>query len=59
MEQEITVLKQLIEKHSITVLLVDSYQATSFYLESLNQSVKVIYMDDMAKETYQISGVIH
>lgn len=59
MEQEIPVLKQLLEQHAITVLIVDSYQATSFYLESLNQSARVIYMDDMAKEIYQIAGVIH
>lgn len=59
LEQEIPTLKQLLEQHSITKLIVDSYQATQAYLESLNQSVKVIYMDDMGECLYSIAGVIH
>ena len=59
LEQELPVLKQLLEQHSIKKLIVDSYQATPYYLQDLNQSVKVIYMDDMAEHQYSVAGVIH
>lgn len=59
LEQELPVFEKLLKEYAVTKLIVDSYQATKGYLESLNQCVKVIYMDDMAEETYQISGVIH
>lgn len=59
LEQELPILKKALKEHAVTKLIVDSYQATKDYLERLNQCVKVIYMDDMAEETYQIAGVIH
>ena len=59
LEQELAVLKKELKEHAVTRLIVDSYQATKSYLESLNQCVKVIYMDDMAEEIYHIAGVIH
>ena len=59
LEQELPVLKKELREHGVTRLIVDSYQAGKGYLESLNQCVKVIYMDDMAEDIYQIAGVIH
>ena len=59
MEQELPVLEKKLKEHGVTRLIVDSYQAEKGYLESLNQCVKVIYMDDMAEDIYQIAGVIH
>ena len=59
LEQELPVLKKELRNHAVTRLIVDSYQAGKGYLESLNQCVKVIYMDDMAEDIYQIAGVIH
>ena len=59
LETEIPVLVKYIEKFSIEKLIVDSYQATRVYLESVNEKVDVFYMDDMAEETYKIAGVIH
>lgn len=59
LEQELPALERLLNEHAVTRLIVDSYQATKCYLESLDQCVKVIYMDDMAEETYQIAGVVH
>lgn len=59
LEQELPVLKKRLREYAVTRLIVDSYQATKGYLESLNQCVEVIYIDDMAEEIYQIAGVIH
>ncbi|MBQ3600881.1 MAG: UDP-2,4-diacetamido-2,4,6-trideoxy-beta-L-altropyranose hydrolase [Lachnospiraceae bacterium] len=59
LEQELSLLEQLLEKYSITKLIVDSYQVTQKYLKSLNQKVKVIYMDDMEEYQYPVAGVIH
>ena len=57
--QELLVLEKKLKEHGVTRLIVDSYQAGKGYLERLNQCVKVIYMDDMAEDIYQIAGVIH
>ena len=59
MAQELPVLEKKLKEHGVTRLIVDSYQAGKGYLERLNQCVKVIYMDDMAEDIYQIAGVIH
>lgn len=59
LEQEIPDLKQSLKKYHITKLIVDSYQVTVPYLESLNQCVKVIYIDDMGEVVYPVSAVIH
>lgn len=59
LEQELPVFKQVLTQYPVTKLIVDSYQATRHYLESLNQNVKTIYMDDMGTEYYPIAGVIH
>lgn len=59
LEQELLILREKLREYAITKLIVDSYQATTSYLESVNQWVKVIYMDDMSKDTYPVAGVIH
>lgn len=59
LEQELPVLEKLLKEYGVTSLIVDSYQATKSYLESLNQCTKVIYMDDMEEEVYRIAGVIN
>lgn len=59
LEQELPDFKQVLKQYHVTKLIVDSYQATRYYLESLNQEVKTIYMDDMVTENYPIAGVIH
>lgn len=59
MEDELPILKQLIAEEELDWLVVDSYQATPEYLEELNKMVKVMYLDDMAKEAYPVSAVLH
>lgn len=59
LERELPTVKQFIKQYAVTKLIVDSYQVTLPYLESLNQCVKVIYMDDMGEIKYPIAGVIH
>ena len=59
LEQELPGFKQVLKQYHVTKLIVDSYQATRYYLESLNQDVQTIYMDDMGTEINPIAGVIH
>jgi len=59
MESELAVMKQVIGEEHLDRLVVDSYQATKRYLEELNQAVKVMYLDDMAKEKYCVSALLH
>lgn len=59
MEAELPVLKRIIAEEKLSFLVVDSYQATHHYLETLEQQVPVLYVDDMAAETYDISLALH
>lgn len=59
METEITLLRNLVETDKLEWLVVDSYQVTRRYLELLQEKVPVLYMDDMGKDTYPISAIVH
>lgn len=59
MESEIPVMKELLSRKKVSALVVDSYQATVRYLKELNTCIPVLYMDDMAKEYYPVSAVVH
>lgn len=59
MDKELPVLTDTLQKQKISTLVVDSYQATSSYLEKLNECVPVLYLDDMGKEFYSVSAVLH
>ncbi len=59
MEGETERMRSLLKEHSIDWLVVDSYQATKKYLSFLNQSVRVLYVDDYGKERYDVSAVLH
>lgn len=59
LEEETDLLIEALKEENINFLIVDSYQATAKYLEALNQSVPVLYIDDMAKEKYNITTVLH
>lgn len=48
-----------VKEYSITKLVVDSYLVTPYFLNYMNEMVPVIYLDDMCRRAYQISGVIH
>lgn len=59
LEQELPLWTSILEGKDIRWLIVDSYQVTSEYLRKLNQMVKVCYIDDMEKQCWQVSAVIH
>ena len=59
MEKELPDLTNILQEEKISTLVVDSYQATPYYLEKLNQCIPVLYLDDMGKEFYPVSVVLH
>lgn len=59
MEAELDVMKQVIKEDKLDWLVVDSYQATATYLVALEEAVPVLYLDDMAKEQYDVSALLH
>lgn len=57
----ITELKKLIEiiqERKITKLLIDSYQVTAQYLETLKKYTKIIYIDDLHAFQYPANAII-
>ena len=59
MESELDSLGEIICRKKLDWLVVDSYQATARYLAKLNQIVPVLYVDDMAREKYEVSALLH
>lgn len=59
LESELPVLKTIVKERKLDWLVVDSYQATPSYLQQLNEIVPVLYIDDMAKDIYQVSALLH
>lgn len=59
MESDYPVLFPILEREKPNWLIVDSYQANTSYLSTLNQKVPILYIDDMALETYPVSAVLH
>ncbi len=59
METELEQLEMLLRELAVSVLVVDSYQAVPAYLRRLNKLLPVLYLDDMEKELYPVSAVLH
>lgn len=59
MELETERLKIELQKAGCKKLLVDSYQATEKYFESLADAVKLIYIDDCFEGVYPVDAVIN
>ena len=59
MEGEAERMRSLLKEYSVDWLVVDSYQATNRYLSILNQSARVLYVDDYGRERYDVSAVLH
>lgn len=47
------------ERDCLDWMVVDSYQATGRYLSEINRLVPVMYIDDMAHLTYDVSALLH
>lgn len=59
LDSELSLMESIIRKYHINRLVVDSYQVTAHYLAELNRCVPVLYIDDMLKERYEISALVH
>lgn len=59
LESEVDILLDYIEEISCKWLVVDSYQATSAYLQKLNAKCPVLYLDDFGQDTYPVAAVLH
>lgn len=59
LEEELDVLIKTIKTHSISKLLIDSYQVTYKYLEVLEAHTQVIYLDDLDAFPYPCSRIIN
>ena len=58
-EGELTRLYALTEQFHPGLILIDSYYATSWYLNSIAQEYKVAYIDDMNLECYDVYAIIN
>lgn len=59
LEGEADRMSMLARENALDWLVVDSYQATKDYLRALEQSVRVLYVDDYGQECYEISAVLN
>jgi len=59
MESEKNVLEYILRKEGVDYLIVDSYQITKSYLIYLEQIVPVLCIDDIGRESYPVSAVLH
>lgn len=58
MEKEIERLQAVIDRYHIGLLLVDSYYVTKSYFEKIHSFTKVMYIDDLGKEVYDVDCTI-
>lgn len=58
MEEELPMLRRLLEEERPDWLVVDSYQATGTYLAGLRELVPVLYVDDMREQVYPVAAVL-
>lgn len=58
MEEELKVLLPFIKANGVSKLLVDSYQVTEPYLQTLEEHTQVFYLDDLDAFEYPVSNVI-
>lgn len=59
MEDEIEDTCLFLKEERITLILVDSYQASEQYLSLLRREVTVFYMDDLGKKHLPVDGIIN
>lgn len=58
-KQELSGVKQILQKKEKPVLLLDSYYVTKEYLLELQKVAKVYYLDDLQMFDYPVDGVIN
>lgn len=55
----IQIVKQCISDYDIRLLVVDSYIVTNNFLTEINACIPVLYIDDMCKQAYDVTIVLH
>lgn len=58
-DESILTVEQYVKKLDISILIVDSYYVTEKFMSQINKIVPVFYIDDMCKQAYDISIVLH
>lgn len=58
MESEIAKLWQVIKEYGIKALLIDSYYVTRAYFEKLHGLAKIMYVDDLGQDIYNVDAVV-
>lgn len=58
LDNELSLLAKVIEQKNLSWLVVDSYYATATYLKALECYTRVLYIDDLNKEKYEISSLL-
>lgn len=59
MEEELLDTITILKEHNISLLIVDSYQATEAYLRELNLILPIFYIDDLGRMNLPVSGLIN
>ena len=59
LEQELSRLLQVIKERQISILMIDSYYVTEYYLQSLHQYTKLVYIDDLYSFLYPVDLLIN
>ena len=58
MESELEELQKIFRERSIDKILIDSYQVTKFYLETVRKLVRIVYIDDLNAFDYPVDTLI-
>lgn len=59
LEQELDVLLHIIKEHQISLLILDSYYVTEYYLQQLRRYVGLVYIDDLDSFLYPVDFLIN
>lgn len=51
--------KQIIKEKRISLLVVDSYNATASFFSEINNVIPVFYIDDLCREAFDVTTVLH
>lgn len=58
MEDELPILKKIIDEHNIERLVIDSYYASEKYLEAVSSLTKTLYIDDLNRKDLRVGAVL-
>lgn len=59
MDQEIPVLRGIIERYKPSLLLIDSYYVTEYYFIELGRLIKTAYIDDLNEKCWSVNYLIN